>query len=61
MDHKAAFEILKNILNKYPLNEEEKDAVNAAMGVLSWTMLGESKLKARKEDQRSRIKDRKHG
>ncbi len=39
---------MKNLMEKHPLDEKEKEAVMAAIGVLSWGGLYESKLKARK-------------
>ena len=48
MEYAEAITILKNILEKHPLNEEEKEAVITAIGVLSWGSLSKSKIKAQK-------------
>jgi hypothetical protein len=48
MDDKKAADILIKLLGKYPLDSEEKVAVNSAIGILSWTSLAKSRLKARK-------------
>ncbi len=45
MDDKKAVTILLKLLNKNLLNEE-KEALRAAIGVLSWTSLSKSRLKA---------------
>jgi hypothetical protein len=48
VEYAEAITILKNILEKHPLNEEEKEAVITAIGVLSWDSLSKSKIKAQK-------------
>jgi hypothetical protein len=49
MDHKKAAELLLNIQNKASLNEEEKEALSTAIGILSWTALAKNRLKGQKE------------
>lgn len=49
MDDKKAIEILLNLLNKYPLNDEEKEAVRSSVGILSWTSLAQGRAKAIKK------------
>ena len=49
MDDKKAAEILIGLLKKYSLTGEEKEAVESAIGILSWTSLAQSRVKARKE------------
>ena len=48
MEYQKAIAILKSLLDRHPLNAEEKEAVLTAIGVLSWGSLGKSKLKAQK-------------
>lgn len=48
MDHKTAATILIKMLEKYPLTDEEKEAARIAIGILSWTYLAKSKIKAQK-------------
>lgn len=45
MEDKEAIEILTEMTKKYPLNPMEKEAVSTAVGVLSWTMLGKSRIR----------------
>jgi len=45
MDHKKAAAILISLLNKHPLNAEEKEAVQTAIGILTWTSLSDSRIK----------------
>jgi hypothetical protein len=52
MNDKNAIEILQNLENKYPLSEEEKEAINTAMGMLSWSAITEQRLKAKGEKLR---------
>ncbi len=52
MDHKKAMNILFNLRKKYPLEEEEKEAVNTAIGIFSLTYLAKNRLKKfKKEDK----------
>jgi hypothetical protein len=44
MEDKEAIEILTRLLEKDILNSEEKEAVLTAIGILSWSKLGESRL-----------------
>lgn len=48
MDDKKAIEILLRLLDKYPLDNEEKEAVHSAVGVLSWTSLSQSRIRVKK-------------
>lgn len=48
MQQKKALEILLEMMKKYPLTEEERDAVMTAVGILSWTYLGETRLEAKR-------------
>lgn len=48
MDHQQAIAVLKNMLEKRRLDDEEKEALLTAMGMLSWAALGKSRIKAQK-------------
>jgi hypothetical protein len=48
MHDKKAVTILMNLLDKHTLNDEEKEAVRAAIGILSRSSLSKSRIKARK-------------
>ena len=48
MDHREAITVLQNMLDKHPLDDEEKEAVITAIGVLSWSALSESRIKGLK-------------
>lgn len=48
-DYKKTIEILKNLLDRHPLDAAEKEAVLTAIGVLAWTALARSRLRALKE------------
>ena len=48
MEYAKAIAILKSLLDKHPLDAEEKEAVITAIGVLSWGSLAESKRKEQK-------------
>lgn len=49
MDDKKAAAILMGLLEKYSLDEEEKEAIKSAIGILSWTSLAQSRMKNLKE------------
>lgn len=46
MEDKRAITILIKLLDKHLLNAEEKEAVSNAVGILSWTSLSQSRIKA---------------
>jgi hypothetical protein len=46
MEYEKAIAILKSLIEKHPLNTEEKEAVLTAIGVLVWGSLAKSKIKA---------------
>jgi len=45
MQDKEAAKILMRMGDKHALSDEEKEAVSAAIGILSWTALGQSRIK----------------
>lgn len=49
MGDKKYIEILQKLLEKYPLTEEERSAVRAAIGVFSWTSLSAGRIKSIKK------------
>ena len=49
MDDKKAAGILISMLGNHKFSKEEKEAVESAIGILSWTSLSKSKIKARKD------------
>jgi hypothetical protein len=48
MEDQKVITILKNLVNKNILTKEEKEAVTTAIGILSWTSLSKSRIKAQK-------------
>ena len=48
MEYQTAIAILKGLLDRHPLDAEEKEAVNTAIGVLGWGSLSKSRVKALK-------------
>ncbi|MBN2095685.1 MAG: hypothetical protein JW727_06550 [Candidatus Aenigmarchaeota archaeon] len=48
MDPAKSISALKKLLEKYPLEEDEREAVLAAIGMLSWAGLSKSHIKSRK-------------
>lgn len=55
MEDKEAVKILLEMIEKYPLTEEEKEAISAGAGVLAWTSLSQSQIKARKAKKAKEI------
>lgn len=49
MEDKHAITVLLQLEKKYPLSEEEKEALSNAIGILSWSSLAESRMKNRKD------------
>ncbi len=54
MEYKEAVDILKRLVEKHPLDAEEKEAVMTAIGVLVWGALGKSKTRAIKAKRAKR-------
>ncbi|MFA5317481.1 MAG: hypothetical protein WC369_08675 [Dehalococcoidales bacterium] len=48
MEYQKALAVLEKLLDKHPLEAEEKEAVLTAIGILSWASLSKSKIKAQK-------------
>ena len=48
MEYHRAIDILKSLLDRHSLNAEEKEAVMTAIGLLSWSSLSKSRIKAQK-------------
>ncbi|HEX7586065.1 MAG TPA: hypothetical protein VF390_00285 [Patescibacteria group bacterium] len=46
MEDKEAIEILMKLLDKYSLSDKEKKAILTAIGILSWSALGQSRIKS---------------
>lgn len=56
MEYQKAITILKSLLDRYPLDAEEKEAILTAIGMLSWASLYKSRLKVQmtKRDKSTR-------
>jgi hypothetical protein len=54
MEYEEAVAILKRLVEKHPLDAEEKEAVMTAIGVLVWGSLGKSKTRAIKAKRNKR-------
>jgi hypothetical protein len=48
VEYEKAIVILKSLLDKHPLDTEEKEAVMTAIGLLSWGALSQSRIKTLK-------------
>jgi hypothetical protein len=48
MEDQKAITILKKLVSKNILTSEEKEAVMTAVGILSWTSLSKSRIRAQK-------------
>lgn len=57
MGDKESAEVLVALSKKYPLTEEEQEALKNAIGVLSWTKFAETQMKKRGERRRGEIED----
>ncbi|TAK94800.1 hypothetical protein EPO05_05865 [Patescibacteria group bacterium] len=45
MEDKEAIKILIRLMKKASLSVEEKEALSAAIGILSWSALGQARIK----------------
>lgn len=55
MDDKEAIEVLKRMLEKYPLEKSEEEAVRNAIGILGWTKLMEGYMERKKKARDKRL------
>lgn len=56
MNDKRAIEILIGMMAKYPLTDEEGEAVREAIGILGWTKLMEGRKEGMKKARDAREK-----
>ena len=52
MTDKQAANTLLALMKKYSLQGEEKQAIENAIGILSWTSLSQNRIKGRKDEVR---------
>jgi hypothetical protein len=45
MEDKIAANILVDMLKKYSFDDKEKEAISEAVGILSWSSLGQTRMK----------------
>jgi hypothetical protein len=57
MDDKRAIGILIGMLKKYPLTDDEKEAIREAVGILGWTKLIEGWKERKKRARDKRLVD----
>lgn len=55
MKDNEVIEILTTFLTKYPLDENERDAVREAIGILSWSKLMEGYIERKKKARDRRM------
>jgi len=55
MDDKKAIELLTGFPAKYPLTDEEREAVREAIGILAWSKLIEGRVNSMKKRRDRRI------
>ena len=58
MEDKKAIEILMKLLEKDLLTKEEKGAIRSAIGILSWTKLGQARIKNIAQAQKTKLDKR---
>jgi hypothetical protein len=54
MEYKKAVTILISLLDKHSFDDEEKEAVLTAIGVLGWASLSKSRIKAQIKAQKAK-------
>lgn len=54
MEDKTAINILMRMIEKHSLSGEEKKAILAAVGILSWSKLGEGRIKSIAKAQKAK-------
>ncbi len=54
MEDKEAIEILMQLIDKGSLADKEREAVLTAVGILSWSALGQSRIKSIAKAQKAK-------
>ena len=54
MEDKEAIKILMRMLDNGSLTDEEKEAVRTAVGILSWSALGQARIKSIAKSQKAK-------
>ncbi len=54
MEYDKAAAVIKNLLEKHPLTEEEKEALQTAMGLLTLGAISKNHLKSRLKTQQTK-------
>ena len=54
MEYEKAIAILTNLLDKFSLNTGEKEAIAVALGLLSWAILSQNRIKGLKAKREAR-------
>ena len=57
MDDKKAIELLIGMLTKYPLTDEEKEAIRDAIGILGWSKLMEGRKESMKRARDKKLEE----
>ena len=57
MKDKDAIHILKGMMEKHSLSDEEKEAILTAIGILSWTTLMEGRINHMKKSRDEKMQD----
>ena len=57
MTDKEAIKLLTGMLTKYPLTDEEKEAIREAIGILGWSKLMEGWTERKKRARDKRAED----
>ena len=54
MEYEKASEVLKKILEKHPFNDEEKEALQTALGLLTLAVISKNHLKGRLQKEKAK-------
>jgi hypothetical protein len=57
MDDREAIEILKKMMDRGSLKENEREAIRTAIGMLSWSKLIEPRMKSIKKSREKRMSE----
>lgn len=57
MNDKKAIKLITGMLTKYPLTDEEREAVREAIGILAWSKLMEGTKESMKRARDKKLED----
>ncbi|MDO8552315.1 MAG: hypothetical protein Q7S01_02160 [bacterium] len=57
MEDKTAIDVLTKLISKYPLSDDEAEAVRSAIGILGWSTLMKGRMESMKKSRNKHLRE----